>query len=152
MKERTEQTKAPGDIFFGPFRLDTANERLLRGIEAVALRPKAFAVLRYLVEHRGQLVNVEELLKAVWQDIAVSKGVVKGCIREIRKALGDTEKAPQFIEAVPRRGYRFIKTTTKAQRVEEEETRQVVFVTGEAKIEKTAAEAELRRLKRKLLR
>lgn len=44
-------------IVFHPFRLDRVNERLWRGSELIPLRPKSFAVLRYLVEHRGQLVS-----------------------------------------------------------------------------------------------
>ena len=93
---------------FGPFRLDTVNECLWRGKQAVALKPKAFAVLRYLVEHPGRLVSKNELLDAVWLDAVVSEGVLKFCVREIRKALGDNARSPRFIETLHRRGYRFI--------------------------------------------
>lgn len=143
--------KAQEGIFFGPFLLDIDNEKLWRGAEQVVLRPKAFAVLRYLMEHQGQQISIEELLGAVWPGTYVSRGVVKGCIREVRKALGDEEEAPQFIETVPRRGYRFIKTITKAPKAEDTGERQVVVVTRETEIEKTRAEAELHRLKEKLL-
>ena len=97
---------------FGPFRLDRENECLWRGKQAVALKPKAFAVLRYLVEHPGRLVTKNELLDAVWSDVAVSEGVLKFCIREIRKALGDKPQAPRFIETLHRRGYRFLPAVT----------------------------------------
>ncbi len=70
--------------------------------------PKAFAVLRRLVEDRGQLVSKEELLRAGWAKTHVSEGVLKVIILEIRRALGDDPAAPSFIETVPRRGYRFI--------------------------------------------
>ena len=90
------------------FRLDTVNECLWQEKQAIALKPKAFAVLRYLVEHPGRLVSKNELLDAVWADVAVSEGVLKFCIREVRKALGDKPQAPQFIETLHRRGYRFI--------------------------------------------
>jgi predicted ATPase/DNA-binding winged helix-turn-helix (wHTH) protein len=95
-------------IHFGPFCLDRANQCLWRGKQAVALKPKAFAVLRYLVEHPGCLLTKNELLDAVWLDAVVSEGVLKFCVREIRKALGDNAHAPRFIETLHRRGYRFI--------------------------------------------
>ena len=93
---------------FGPFRLDRVNECLWQGKQAIALKPKAFAVLRYLVEHPGRLVSKNELLDAVWSDAVVSEGVLKFCVREIRKALGDNARSPRFIETLHRRGYRFI--------------------------------------------
>jgi DNA-binding winged helix-turn-helix (wHTH) protein len=100
--------KQEKQIIFNPFRLDTVNECLWRGSQAISLTPKAFAVLQYLVEHPGRLVTKEELLDAVWPETYVSDAVLKVCIREIRKVLGDDPKAPQFIETVHRRGYRFI--------------------------------------------
>jgi len=74
----------------------------------VALTPKASAVLGHLVRHAGRLVTKQELLDEVWQEIAISDAVLKVGIREIRRALGDQAQAPQFIETVHRRGYRFI--------------------------------------------
>ncbi|HEV8718767.1 MAG TPA: AAA family ATPase, partial [Candidatus Binatia bacterium] len=99
---------------FGPFRVDLVNECLWRGKQAVALKPKAFAVLRYLVEHPGRLVSKDELLDAVWPDTVVSDGVLKFCMREIRAALGDDPHAPRFIETLYKRGYRFIAPATTA--------------------------------------
>jgi DNA-binding winged helix-turn-helix (wHTH) protein/tetratricopeptide (TPR) repeat protein len=95
-------------INFGPFCLDLLNERLRRGSQTISLRPKTFAVLRYLLEHPGQLVTKEGLLDAVWPETYVSDVVLKVCIREIREVLGDDPKVPQYIETVHRRGYRFI--------------------------------------------
>jgi DNA-binding winged helix-turn-helix (wHTH) protein/predicted ATPase len=98
-----------GQVFiFHPFRLDTVSGSLWRGSRAIPLRPKTFAVLRYLVEHAGKLVTKDELLDAIWSDTYVSGAVPIVCIRELRKALGDLASAPRFIQAVPRRGYRFI--------------------------------------------
>lgn len=102
------------DICFRSFRLDTANERLWRGTHKVTLRPKTFAVLRYLVEHPGRLITKDELLDAVWPDTSVSDVVPIVCVREIRQALGDHPETPRFIETVPRRGYRFIAPLTSA--------------------------------------
>ncbi len=97
-----------GDITFASFHLDLTDERLWRGAEEVPLRPKTFAVLRFLLERPGRLITKEELHDAVWPKTSVSDVVLLVCIRELRKALGDQVEAPQFIETVPRRGYRFI--------------------------------------------
>ncbi len=97
-----------GSLFFPPFHLDVSGEQLWREDEAIALRPKTFAVLRYLVEHAGQLVTKNELLDVVWTGTIVSDTVLKSCIRELREALGDDAQAPQYIATVHRRGYRFI--------------------------------------------
>src|SRR5262252_9076684 len=97
---------------FGPFRLDTTNECLWHGTDAIALKPKTFAVLQYLVTHAGQLVTKAALLDAVWPETAVSDGILKVCIAELRKALGDRVQTPQFIATVHRRGYRFVAPVT----------------------------------------
>ncbi len=104
-------------IIFPPFRLDPGNEQLWCENQLVPLRPKTFAVLRYLVEHAGRLVTKEELLKAVWSDTRVSEGIVKGYIRDLREALKDNSQQPRFIETVPRRGHRFIAAITTAATV-----------------------------------
>ncbi|MDX2170559.1 MAG: AAA family ATPase, partial [Deltaproteobacteria bacterium] len=96
------------EVRFAEFRFDLSREALWRGEEAVALTPKASAVLRCLVAERGRLVLKDELLDAVWPDTAVSDASLKVCIREIRRALGDSVAAPRFIATAHRRGYRFI--------------------------------------------
>lgn len=95
-------------VTFGPYRLDEANECLWRGSEAIALRPKAFGVLRCLVERPGQLVTKEHLLDAVWPGTYVGDAVLKDSVRQLREALGDDPKAPRYIETAHRRGYRFV--------------------------------------------
>src|SRR5215471_16266548 len=95
-------------VTFGDFCLDLTSEQLWCQNQVIALTPKAFAVLRRLVEDRGQLVSKEELLRAGWPKTHVSEGVLKVIVLEIRRALGDDPAAPSFIETVPRRGYRFI--------------------------------------------
>ena len=95
-------------ISFPPFRLDPDNEQLWRGKHLVALKPKTFAVLRYLLERSQRLVTKDDLLDALWADVHVGEAVLKTHLREIRQALGDNAKAPRFIETVHRRGYRFI--------------------------------------------
>jgi len=85
-----------------------ANQVLWRGGEAIALRPKVFALLRCLAERSGQLVSKAALCRAVWPDVVVGDGGLMVCIRELRRELGDSPRAPRYIETRPRRGYRFI--------------------------------------------
>src|SRR5262245_27295956 len=99
-------------VFFSPFRVDLHNEQLWREDDAIALRPKTFAVLRYLVEHARELVTKDALLDAVWAGTIVSDTVLKSCIRELRIALGDDVQEPHYIATVHRRGYRFIASLT----------------------------------------
>src|SRR6266446_3465422 len=93
---------------FGPFLLDLHDERLWQENEVIRLGSKAFAVLRCLVTQAGQLVRKEALLDTVWPEIEVSEAVLTVAIRELRGALGDPARRPQFIETVHGRGYRFI--------------------------------------------
>lgn len=95
-------------IIFDPFCLDRTNECLWRGSQAIKLRPKAFAVLDQLVARPGQLVTKEELLNNVWPQTFVGDAVLKVTIRQLRDALDDDPKSPEFIETAHRRGYRFI--------------------------------------------
>src|SRR5256885_4720075 len=99
-------------ISFADFCVDPANECVRRGAEMVALTPKAFAVLRYLVDHRGRLVSKDELLQALWPETVVGEAALTVCIGTIRRALGKDAQWPRFIETVPRRGYRFIAPVT----------------------------------------
>jgi predicted ATPase len=95
-------------LTFGPFRLEVTDGRLWRGAQVVALRPRAVAVLRYLVEHPGRLVTKAELRQHVWGDTHVTDTVLRVCVREIRAALEDAASAPQYVETVGQEGYRFL--------------------------------------------
>jgi DNA-binding winged helix-turn-helix (wHTH) protein/tetratricopeptide (TPR) repeat protein len=93
---------------FAPFRLDVDNQCLWRGETRVALMPKPFAVLRYLVEHPGRLVTHDQLLAAIWPETYVQPEILRRYILEIRRALGDSAEAPRFVQTFPKRGYQFI--------------------------------------------
>jgi DNA-binding winged helix-turn-helix (wHTH) protein len=95
-------------IAFGPYQLDRASGRLLCDGRSVRMRLKTFAVLEYLATRPGRLVGKDELLDAVWPDTHVTPSVLAGCIRELRRALGDDARAARFVETAHRRGYRFI--------------------------------------------
>ncbi len=93
---------------FGRFRLNVAERVLLRDGEVVPLTPKVFDILLTLVENRGQVVSKDEVMKRVWPDTFVEEGNLTQNISLLRKALGESPGGVQFIETVPRRGYRFV--------------------------------------------
>jgi len=95
-------------IFFDRFSLDLVNECLWKDREALKIRPKAFALLHYLVKRPGQMVTKDELLSALWPETFVGDAVLKVTVQQVREALEDDPKSPQFIETAHRRGYRFI--------------------------------------------
>jgi DNA-binding winged helix-turn-helix (wHTH) protein len=90
---------------FDHYVLDLERGCLLRDGKEIALRPKTFAVLQYLVENSGRLVSKDELFAAVWPNLAVSDDVLVQSIGELRRALA--EDGPRLIKTIPRRGYRF---------------------------------------------
>ena len=103
---------------FKTFHLDTANHILGRDGERVPIAPKAFDVLAYLVEHAGRLVTQDEILEALWSETYVNPEVLRKYILEIRRALGDRPDKPEFVETLPKRGYRFIAPVVDESTVE----------------------------------
>jgi len=97
---------------FEPFRLDTVNHCLWRGDERLPLTPKAFDVLRFLVDRAGRLVTADEILEAVWPDTYVNPEGVRKYIQEIRKVLQDRPDQAEFIQTFPKRGYQFVAKLT----------------------------------------
>jgi class 3 adenylate cyclase len=95
-------------LCFPPFHLDLTTETLWCGLLRLPLRPKVWALLRYLVESPQRLITQAELLDAIWQREYVSDGLLRGAIRELRRVLQDEASAPRFIETASGRGYRFI--------------------------------------------
>jgi Tol biopolymer transport system component/DNA-binding winged helix-turn-helix (wHTH) protein len=93
---------------FANFRLIPSEKLLLRDGKPVALTPKVFDTLKILTENAGHLLEKDELMKKIWEDRFVEEGNLAFNIKVLRKALGDSAAHPQFIETVPRRGYRFI--------------------------------------------
>ncbi len=142
--------------------------------QRVLLTPKAFAVLCHLVDNAGRLVTQDELLQAVWPDTFIQPEVLKYQIGDIRSVLGDNPKSPLFIETLPRRGYRFVAAINESSGLEPAVLtatapgrlvgrtrelaelrsffersllgeRQIVFITGEPGIGKTALVEEFQR-------
>jgi DNA-binding winged helix-turn-helix (wHTH) protein/TolB-like protein len=99
---------------FGRFRLKVAERVLLREGELVPLTPKVFDILVTLIENGGQVVAKDDLMKRVWPNTFVEEGNLTQNISLLRKALGETPGGAQYIETVPRRGYRFVAETKQS--------------------------------------
>ncbi|HEX3601006.1 MAG TPA: winged helix-turn-helix domain-containing protein, partial [Lacipirellulaceae bacterium] len=93
---------------FGPFRLDPNRHRLFRGDEVVVLSPKAIQTLILLVENRGRLLERETLMDALWPDVIVEDANLTVAVSQLRKALNQNGDNAEFIETIPRVGYRFV--------------------------------------------
>src|SRR5215470_1812008 len=106
-------------VTFGPFLFDETNECVWEGAKPIQLRPKAYAVLKYLLERPNALVTKQQLLDDVWRETFVTNAVLKDTISQLREALRDDAKAPRFIETAHRRGYRFIAEVTEPPRPSE---------------------------------
>lgn len=89
---------------FGPFEIDLDQRLLFRAGDSVPLTPKAFDTLAVLVERPGKVVDKTELLKLVWPDTFVEENNLTQNISALRKVFGDGD----YIETIPRRGYRFL--------------------------------------------
>ncbi len=97
-----------GQFEFGAYRLDSQNGMLFRGGERVALPPKVAELLVALMQAAGKVLTREELLQRLWPDTVVEEGSLTSHISLLRKALGERPKAQDFIETIPKRGYRFV--------------------------------------------
>lgn len=98
---------------FNGFRLEADQRRLLYEGQPVPLKPKVFDLLLFLVKMRGQLVVKEDLMREVWPDAIVEENNITVSMSILRKTLGDHNVKRQFIETVPRRGYRFFAEVTE---------------------------------------
>jgi eukaryotic-like serine/threonine-protein kinase len=103
---------------FGPFRFDSEKRVLVRDGTPVTLAPKAAEILLVLIEHAGQLVEKDALLNRVWPDAFVEEGNLNKNIFFLRKALGEWEPGRDYIETVPKRGYRFVAPVSEVTHAE----------------------------------
>ena len=93
---------------FGPFSLDPDECLLLLDGKPVPLTPKAFEALLTLVENAGHLVDKDDLMRRLWPDSFVEEGNVAKHVSLLRKVLGEATNGREFIETIPKRGYRFV--------------------------------------------
>lgn len=106
--------ESPSEVWiFGPFRLDPSSHSVARRVPGepdarIALRPKAFDLLWYMVRNAGRTISQDEFLSELWPETYVQPEVLKGHVLAVRAALDDRGTAPLYIETVRGRGYRFI--------------------------------------------
>jgi Tol biopolymer transport system component/DNA-binding winged helix-turn-helix (wHTH) protein len=108
-KQQDELLQLPGSIAysFADYRLEAEERRLLHQGALVFLTPKVFDLLLILVEHAGQLVRKDELLRILWPDRFVEESNLSVCVSSLRKLFRQHSPAEKFIETVPKAGYRF---------------------------------------------
>jgi TolB-like protein/Tfp pilus assembly protein PilF len=107
---KTPMTYPAASVYgFGDFRL-YSGKRLLTGCNGkpVALTPKAYDTLAYLVEHAGAVVHKQELMQAIWPETAVEENNLNQNISLLRRALGEERGGHRYIATIPGRGYQFV--------------------------------------------
>lgn len=104
---------------FGPFHLDMDERLLMREGRVVPLSPKVFDTLLVLVENSGRILGKDELMQTLWPDTYVEESNLTQNISQIRRALGNAASESQYIETIPKRGYRFVAPVQVATRNEQ---------------------------------
>lgn len=106
-------------VRFGPFDLDLESEELRRDGVALTVQPQPLRVLALLISYQGKLMSREDLQRRVWGEESLHDGrdhSLNHTIRKLRLVLGDSARKPEYIQTVPRRGYRFIAKTQVDER------------------------------------
>src|ERR1700720_1009562 len=98
---------------FGKFRCDPREHLLLCEGKPVSISPKSFDILVALIQSNGRLLTKEELMQQVWPDSFVEEANLTVNISALRKVLGETPGGLQYIETIPKRGYRFVAPVTE---------------------------------------
>ena len=102
-------TKRPLKFYeFGPFRLNATERLLQRDRDIVPLTPKVFDTLLVMVENSGHVLEKNELMQCLWPDSFVEESSLSQNVSLLRRALGETNDGRQYIETLPKRGYRFV--------------------------------------------
>src|SRR5215204_141268 len=116
---------APPDIYeFDRFRVDVGRRLLTDSDgEILPLKPKAFETLLYLVRHPGELLEKEEMMRAIWTDTIVEENNLNQSISVLRRVLGERHDEHRFIVTVPGRGYKFVAEVGKIDEAEKPELR-----------------------------
>src|SRR5271154_6398291 len=93
---------------FEDYRVDAGNLLLSRGGQPVPLTPKVFDTLLLLVKRRGEVLEKEAFLRAIWPDTIVEENNLNQNISTLRRVFGECRGENRYIATVPGRGYRFI--------------------------------------------
>lgn len=94
--------------YFDDVLVQPENFRVVKSGLTKTLEPRAFDLLIYLIEHRGRVIEKQELFEHVWKELFVTDNALSQEIKNIRQAIGDKADLPRYIETVPKHGYRFI--------------------------------------------
>ena len=122
---------------FGDCELDTQRRVLYRAGQVIRLRRKVFQALTYLLTSRDRAISKEELRQAVWPQLFVSDAALESTIRAVRRAIGESGRAPALLQTVHGYGYRFVaaveeRADTRANPVSEHVTSSLVSAAGGA--------------------
>ncbi|MEZ5426593.1 MAG: winged helix-turn-helix domain-containing protein [Pyrinomonadaceae bacterium] len=93
---------------FGEYRLDITNNLLLKNKTPVSITQRSFEILRLLIENRGRIVKKDELLDSLWEEDFVEESTLTQHIYMLRKILRQSDESDQYIETIPKNGYRFV--------------------------------------------
>jgi TolB-like protein len=93
---------------FEDFEFDTDRRELQRGTDVIAVAPKVFDLLNYLIDNRERVVSKDDLIKAVWEGRVISDVALTTRLNAARNAIGDSGEKQRLIKTLPRRGFRFI--------------------------------------------
>src|ERR1700730_16217038 len=105
---------------FGDFFLESGRRRLSRresgesgGGQTLSLTPRGLDTLLYLIDHRGETLDKDTLLSAIWPGVIVEENSLTQNISTLRQVLGETRTENRYIATVPRKGYRFVGEVTE---------------------------------------
>ncbi|HEX4961420.1 MAG TPA: AAA family ATPase [Thermoanaerobaculia bacterium] len=101
-----------GEFRLGEWAVHHAEGTLCAEGRSLRLEPRVMDVLVFLASAPGKVVSKEELLEAVWEGAFVEEGALTQVIHSLRKALGDDAHQPQYIQTIPKRGYRLLAPVT----------------------------------------
>ncbi len=98
----------PGEFQVGEWLVEPSLNRITKGEKIVQVEPKVLDLLSFLANRPGEVLSKSEILAAVWSGTFVSDEVLSYSVWELRKAFGDDARNPQYIQTIPRKGYRLI--------------------------------------------
>ena len=107
---------------FGPFRLEPSEHKLRAGEIVLPLTPRACDLLLQLLRHRGHLLLKQDLMERVWPESFVEESNLTQTIYVLRRTLASVDPAIEYIETVPRKGYRFLAAVREVVQEEKEES------------------------------
>ncbi len=118
---------------------------VIKSAQKKTLTPRAFDVLRYLIEHSHRVVEKSELFEQIWKEKFVTDNALTRAVTEIRHALGDSADSPRYVETIHKRGYRFIAKMNGGSRMQviqmHEEENTTISGFAEPSVEATVSKA-----------